>query len=357
MRRTKCERKFVALCGLAAFLAYPAFARPKTDVIVMTNGDRLTAEVKTLASGVLQVDLDYVDGTIQIDWLKVARLESTYLFRVSLQDGSTYSANIISRESLPGTPIQIEIQPVGEAPQVINRSTVVEMTQTSDSVWQRFSANISLGSSYSKGNNTTQYNLGTGLDYSATRWGATLTYNSNLSNSSGATAATRNQMEFIAHRLFPWKNYFYAGTAGYLQSSVQGIDRQISMGLGVGRYLKNTNRVQFSLLGGLGYQRTNYSQSTAQLTQDVAVGVIGSNLDAFAFKKHRLNLTATMAPVLNGQGRIFAKTNATYYLKIIGKIDWNLSFYGNWDTQPPGHLQGSDYGFTSGLSYSPGSKW
>ena len=357
MRLTKCARAFIALNSLAAFLAYPAFARPKTDVIVMKNGDTFTGEVKNLANGVLHVDLDYVDGTIQIDWLKVARLESTYLFRVNLQDGSTYSANIVSHESLPGTPVQIEIQPVGEEPQVIDRSTVVGMTQTFDSVWQRFSGDFSLGSTYSKGNNTTQYNLGSGLDYSATRWGATLTYSSNLSASSGASAATRNQMDLIAHRLFSRKNYFYAGTAGYLQSSVQGIDRQVSLGLGVGRYLKNTDRVNFSFLGGLGWQRTKYSQSITQLTQDVAVGLLASNLDVFSFKKMRLHLTASMAPALNGQGRIFARTNATYYLKIIRKIDWNFSFYGNWDTQPPGELKGSDYGFTTGFSYSFGSKW
>jgi hypothetical protein len=345
------------LCSLAGFLASPAFARAKIDVVVMNNGDRITCEVKNLQNGVLHVDLDYVDGTIHINWLKVARLESKLLFRVSLQDGSIYSAKVVSREALPGIPIQIEIQPVDEEPQVIDRSTIVGMTQTSESRWQRFSGNLNLGSTYSKGNNTTQYNLGSGIDYSATRWGSNLTYSSNLSSSSGASTSTRNQMNFIAYRLLPWKNYYYAGTGGYLQSSVQGINRQVSVGLGVGRYLKNTNRVRFSVLGGLGFQTTSYSQSVTQLTQQVAVGLLSSELEMFRFKKTRLNITASMAPALNGQGRIFAQTNATYYLKLFGKIDWNFSFYGNWDTQPPGHLQGNDYGFTSGLSYSFGNKW
>src|SRR5271154_705393 len=155
-RLTKCARAFIALCSLAGFLASPGFSRPKIDVIVMNNGDRITGEIKNLQNGVLHVDLDYVDGTIQINWLKVARMESKLLFRVSLQDGSIYSANVVSREALPGTPIQIEIQPVGEEPQVIDRSKIVGMTQTSDSVWQRFSGNLNLGSTYSKGNSTTQ---------------------------------------------------------------------------------------------------------------------------------------------------------------------------------------------------------
>jgi len=351
-------RTFVTLFGLFALLACPVFAREKTDVIVMKNGDRISCEIKSLQSGVLRVDLDYVDGTISIDWLKVARLESKFLFLVQLQDGSVYSGHVVTREELAGVPVTIEIQPVGEQPQVVERTTVVSMTPTSDSVWHRFSGNINIGSSYAKGNNTTQYNIGSELEYLDTRWGANTIYNSNLSSSSGATVSTRNQLGLTAYRLFPWKNYFYTGTVDFLQSSVQEIDRQTAFGLGVGRFLKNTNRVRFTVMGGLAWQRTYYSQSIPdQQVQNIAVGVIGSTLQVFSFKKTNLNITGTVFPALNGQGRLFSSANATYYLKIIGKIDWNLSFYGNWDTQPPGHLQGSDYGTTFGLTYKFGYRY
>jgi len=47
---------------IAALLtAAPAAARPKVDVIVMSNGDHITGEIKGLNAGVLRVDLDYVD--------------------------------------------------------------------------------------------------------------------------------------------------------------------------------------------------------------------------------------------------------------------------------------------------------
>jgi hypothetical protein len=39
--------------------------------------------------------------------------------------------------------------------------------------------------------------------------------------------------------------------ADFLQSSVQGISLQTSLGGGVGRYLKNTNRTSISVLGGV----------------------------------------------------------------------------------------------------------
>ena len=127
--------------------------------------------------------------------------------------------------------------------------------------------------------------------------------------------------------------------------------------MGVGRYLKNTNRVRFTVLGGFGWQRTAYLQSLAtQRAQDVAVGLVSMNLEAFSFKKSRLNVDANVVPALTDPGRLFYRTNLAYYLKLFGKIDWNFSFYGNWDTRPPPHFQGSDYGSSTGLSWTFGNK-
>src|ERR1700733_548722 len=104
-RAKRCAR----FLTLAACLAYSLSARDKTDVVVMTNGDRFTCEVKTLENAVLEVSLDYANGSVSLDWFKVARLESKALFIVLLQDGTTYSAKMLSQEgSAPGN---LEIQP------------------------------------------------------------------------------------------------------------------------------------------------------------------------------------------------------------------------------------------------------
>ena len=339
-------------------LAYPAFSRDKTDVIVMKNGDRFTCEVKKIEGGILKAEFDYVDGTVAIDWLKVARLESTALFLVQLQDGSMYSGRVITPETLSGIPVKIEIQPYDTKESLtVDKSNVVRLTQTSESFLRRFDGSLSMGAQYSKGNSTTQYTFGSELDYQQTRWGSKVTYNSNLSSSTGAETATRNQVDLSAYHLFPWKNYFYGGSWNFLQSSVQGIQAQTNVALGVGRYLKNTNRVRFTAFGGLGWQRTRYEPSIAtQQAQNVGVALISLDLEVFTFKRTRLNADASAIPAVTDLGRLFYKTNLTYYLKLFGKIDWNFSFYGNWDTRPPAHFQGSDYGSSTGLSWTFGNK-
>jgi hypothetical protein len=343
------------LLSLAAYLALPLSARDKTDLIVMKNGDRITCEIKTLQNAALQVSLDYVNGSISIDWFKVARVESDSLFIVQLEDGTTYSARVVSPEG--PAPIELEIQTEGQAPLVVDKTRIVRMTQTSEGVLQRFSGKITLGSTHSKGNNATQYNLGSELNYTDMRWGGTLDYTSNLSSSTGATSSTWNQFDLTTYRLLPWKDFFYAGTGGLLQSSVQGIQRQTELGGGIGRFFKNTNRVRFSVMGGLGWQRTNYVPGAqTQRLQNVPVGLILSNLQVFSFKRTTLSVSGSLAPALAQQDRLFSKIDASYYLKVFGKLDWNFSFYGSWDTQPPARLQSSNYGTSTGLSWTFGNK-
>jgi hypothetical protein len=351
-------RTMAALISLAACAPHPSFARAAKDILVMKNGDRITCEVKGLEAGVLRASLDYVDGTISIDWLKVARVESNYLFVVLLQDGSTYSAKVISPETNTSI-VKLIIQPEGEQKSFeVDRSSVVRLAQTSESFLQQLSGSFTVGATYAKGNSTTQFNFGSDLAYLRTNWGAQVAYNSNLSSSTGAPTATRNQLDFSAYRFLRWKNDFVGGLTDFLQSSVQGISRQAQAGAGLGRFFKNTNRVSFWILGGLGVQRTVYVRSIVdQAPQNIGVAVISSRLQVFTFKQTRLSFTSTVFPALTQQpGRLFIKTNASYYLKLFHKIDWNLSFYGSWDTQPPPQFRGSDYGTSTGLSWTFGNK-
>ena len=99
----------LALIGAALVLAPALFAREKTDVLVMKNGDRMTCQVKGLDAGVLYVSFDYIDGTASVEWSKVARLESDQLFIVKTEDGSVYTGKLRTAASPAGEPVKIEI--------------------------------------------------------------------------------------------------------------------------------------------------------------------------------------------------------------------------------------------------------
>jgi hypothetical protein len=346
------------ILSFALLLTVPLCAREKTDVIVMKNGDRFTCEVKGLNTGVLSVGLDYVDGTVSVQWSKVAHLESNQLFVVLTQDGSVYTGKLTIADTPANQPVRIQIAETTAQTVAIDTSRIVKVTETSENFWQRFNGDINFGINYSKGNQSTQYSFGTFTEYPRERWTAQATFDSNLSSNSGATTSTRNQLGLTGYRLLRWNNYFYAGVGNFLQSSVQGIKLQTTLGGGIGRFLKNTNRTSIRVLGGLAWQSTDYRQSTAvsQGTQNVASALIAAELKVFKFKKTNLDVTSTLLPSVSDPGRVVYSTNATYYLKLFSNLSWNVSFYGNWDSRPPPTFSGSDYGTTSGLSWKFGNK-
>ena len=194
---------------------------------------------------------------------------------------------------------------------LIDKKQIVNMGETSEDFWQRFAVNLQSGIIYSKGNQSTQYNISSSVTYARPRWAAGLDFNSALAANSGANTSTRNQLNFDAYHLLPWKNYFYAGQVGFLQSTEQGIDLRTNVSGGVGKYLKHSGRVSVSLLGGLGWQNTNYSPTEqSQGTQEILALLVNSSLRVVTFSKTNLDVSVSALPALSDPGRFFFNTNA-----------------------------------------------
>jgi hypothetical protein len=338
-------------------LSVPLFAREKTDVIVMKNGDRFTCEIKGLSDGVLSVKASYVDGTMAVQWSQVAHLESNQLFLVHTESGMVYTGKISTTGASNDPPIKIEIAEAPIKEVEVAQPKIIKLSETSEGFWHRFDGAVNTGLLYSKGNESTQYNVGSQVVYSRERWSSQLDFNSSFASSSGASLTTRNQTDLNTLRLLRWNNWFYAGTASFLQSSVQEINLQTTLGGGIGRYLKNTNRASIYVFGGLGWQNVDYGKNAVdQGTQNTAVGFVATEIKAFKFKKTNLDVTASLIPAISEAGRVHFNTNAVYYIKIVNDLSWNFSFYGSWDSRPPATLPKSDYGTSSGLSWTFGNR-
>ena len=62
-------------------------AAPKTDVVILVNGDHITGEVKRTVQGILSYSTDFI-GKISIEWQKVVQLQSGQVLEVELLDGT-----------------------------------------------------------------------------------------------------------------------------------------------------------------------------------------------------------------------------------------------------------------------------
>lgn len=345
----------VALFCLVLFCG-PLFAREKTDVIIVKNKDRITCEVKGLDADTLYISVDYILNTSVVDWSKVDHIESKQLFIVKTQGGLVYSGTLSTPETADGRPIKIQILEPSDNKVELDKTQVIQMDETSRNFFQRFNGDVGLGVIYSKGNQSTQYNFTSQVNYPRERWATSASYSSTLSSSTGTTPATRNELNLNAMRLMRWNNWYYTGIAGFLQSSEQGILLQSTIGAGIGRYLKNTNRAAISVVGGFAWQRINYEQKIVPATtQNVASALIGSEVRLFYFNKTNLSMSAFLLPAVSEPGRVHFNLNTSYYVKLWSNLTWNISLYGNWDNRPPPGFSSSDYGTSSGLSWTFGN--
>lgn len=76
---------------LASLFAYSSAvsAAPKTGVVVLVNGDRVTGEVKSLEYNRLKLSTDHM-GTIYVEWDKIASLQSDQYLLLGRTDGRRY---------------------------------------------------------------------------------------------------------------------------------------------------------------------------------------------------------------------------------------------------------------------------
>ena len=137
----------------------------------------------------------------------------------------------------------------------------MRLDETAHKFLRRWNGEISLGLVYSKGNNSTQNTFGFEVEHRRERWGAAAAFNSNLSSSSGVKHLHQKPDRSRWVTIFcPGRTTIYGGIGSFLQSSVQDIHLQSTIGGGIGRYFKNTNRARISVLGGLAWQSANYNQ-------------------------------------------------------------------------------------------------
>jgi hypothetical protein len=338
---------------LLLFAVQSLTARPAKDIVVMNNGDRLTCEIKKLERGVLYLSLDYVDGTISVQWARVAKIESSQMFVVHTAGGSIYEGTIHTAQTAADEPVRIQVIESEATPDAIQRANVVEMHQTADSLLRRLSVKFDSGLIYTKGNDTTQYNVGSEVYVRRELWAGSASFSSAFSKSAGTTTSTRNQGTFRGQRYIGNQQWFYVGGVDLLHSSEQGIDLQSTFGGGIGRYLMDSNRGRISANAGLAFQSTQYQGADSTTGPSKALAALFTvDLHLFQFKKTSFDVTGSMLPVLTQSGRFRSGVNAGYSIQIIKNLWWKLSFYGNWDNQPPPNFSGSDYGTSTGVTWT-----
>jgi len=339
------------------FLALSAvcFARPRKDVIQFVNGDRITCEIIKLEKGYLYVKLEYADGTVALDWSKIARIESPQSFVVADKSGTRYTGSLQSviGGKAPEEPEEMRVQVTGTTTsEVIPDKEVVEIHQTDTTFWQNLHGGLDAGLNYSKQQNRTQYNFNTNARFERTKWLASANYQSSFSGG-GNLSDLRNDLQLnITRQLLSPRN-FYLGLADFLQSNEQQLDLRTTFGGGIGHVFSYTNNVFIAAFVGADWNREQYSAvATVGRTGESAEAVVGTQVNFFRFKTTNILADARVYPSLTDTGRVRFDLNTSVKLRLAKDLYWKAGFYLNSDSRPPDNLPKTDYGSTSSLGWT-----
>ena len=338
--------RFGAAIVVIAVVAAPAFARPKTDVVVLDNGNRITCEIKKLQRGKLSVSTD-ASGTISLKWSHVVGLQSTFLYQIELQSGERY----IGRFDVPPEIGKIAVVG-GKDQEVVDVFRVVEMVPIEATIWSRMKGSVDAGYDFSQANSATTWSASATLGHRTPRLETDLSFSSNIKEQTGAENINRQDLKLQVNRYF--ENRWFAAVLGQGEKNEsQDLDFRGLVGGGVGRKVVQTNRSNVTLLGGAAFSREKYQDLADYDSNAELVAALG--LETFRFDNPELDLSAGFAvlPNLLTKGRYRLQVNGKARIEIFHDLYWSLTVYESFDSDPPSESsRRNDFGITTSIGWS-----
>lgn len=339
-----------SLLILLAFSLCSMAKDKRKDLVIMKNGDHLTGEVKKLENGVLYIDLDYVSGSIGVDWLKVEKVVSTGSFQVTLKDGARSAGTIakVPDKDAPGKDFEVQGKNGGTrtaAPDVI------EIESNKSNFWRQLSGSIDFGYDFTSGNSQTQLNSDASATYLTTKWATANSFTASFNGQPGAPRTNLLEIQSIED-VFLNRNSFVAGLGDFLHSSQQDLNLRTTLGVAYGRYLIRSNSKVFDWFAGSVYTHESFTQTANQQTGSNIEALLGLRYQQFHFDRYSLESQLLVYPGLTDAGRIRTTTKTTFSVKLTNNFYSNLSFWDNFDSLPPVNAKKNEMGISSGLGWT-----
>jgi hypothetical protein len=351
MRGTPRYRASLPFGGIAAGLfavalcASPVHAQ-KTDVLVLSNGDHVTGEIKELTRGKVRLSTDPM-GTVYIKWQDIVSITSDKVFEVELESGQKFFGSI-QPSSEAG---QDEIV-TGQADVGIRHLSIVRVTPIKDTFWSRLDGSIDLGLSFLQQNSQFDYNLGVEVKYLAENSRTSLKISS-IVRLQNETETTNRQSVTLAHVQSFAPKWFWAGVGAFDANAELSLDGRASAGGGAGRWFVQTNKINLLTWGGVLYAHERFQEQDAD---DVLNGIVATMFDFFIDAERKSDITAAVdiIPSFTQSGRVRIESSLEGRHEFFKDFFFKLSLLNSFDSKPPteGTTNKNDFAVTTSLGWS-----
>jgi sRNA-binding regulator protein Hfq len=316
---------------LSAAAPGPTSAHEKTDVVVLTNGDRFHGEIKKVAQGTLTLDTDSAD-TITFKWAYIASLVSEFPFQVHTTGGRDCFGTL----AVPDQPGEIKVVGPSET-HVVALSDVFFIMPMEQSFWLKLDGSIDFGFSYVQSTKAVQYNLSSNVRYRASKIIGDLQLHSRFSTQEDAESASQQDLSLVLLRpvdaLEGKGNLF---VLGQLQSNPnQGFDLRTVGGGGFGVFVEE-KPTGFSLLSaGMVVARENVTSSSQVDTNAEALLSFRFVRYQTDFPRRRFSVGVNTFTSITNSPRFRVQASLSLSWEIIRSLIVSLNFLDYYDSNPP----------------------
>ncbi len=341
--RTTSVASCVALACLLLTTALDAAARPKTDMVELVNGDRISGEIKSMENGVLKYGTDSM-GTVSIEWDGVNTLDSNHFFRFrTITHVRLFGA--LGESETPGHVLIVHAAGVED----VHVNDIVAIRAIESSLRDRLDSVANFGYSDIKASEARTTELGLLVTYEDAYSVNELDARTIVAESETETN-TSNRINLSRRKL--WQNplYFNYYRVGWERNDQLAIDSRTAATYGIGRRFFDSNRTKLSLTTGL--QVVAEEDSLGEDTESLE-GLIAADFRTWSFSNPDLELITGLRlyPGITETGRLRGDGEITLSWEITGDIDLTLSATGSYDNESNEEGDDYDYAITTGVSW------
>ena len=303
-------------------------AQPKTDVVTLANGDRITGEIKELERGRLEFSTDDA-GTIYFEWTKIIRVEATRLFEVMTSDGSRFLGSLAAAGDR-----SLAVVEGGTAIATLSTEEVTNIIPIGASLWRKIDGSVDAGFTYTQSTGIAQTTWNSNTMYRRPAFLMRLTTSATLTQQDDEEESEDRAAVQFSYVRYRGRRWFASGSARFETNDSLGILLRSQGGGLVGVLPVNTNRAQLEL--GAGAVVNNEDAVETGTTQNIeALLTLKSSYYSYDFPKTNFDFSVQYYPSLSHWGRQRLQLDAAIKRDIWHDFFVSLNLYDTFDSDPP----------------------
>ena len=326
------------------FVAAPAAADPKTDIVVLKNGDHITCEIKRLGRGKLQAKTDDM-GTIDIEWDKVESVTGKGIFEIEDLRGQIYYGPL---ETIPEEGLQVA---TATGIKTVPLASVARLLPIWASFWKRLSGRVDMGFGYTKSSDIAEFNADASVKFNRPTFSAELAGSSLVQRQQDGNETTRNSISLSYTRNLENRKIALGRLSGD-QNRELGYDLRAGVAGAWGQYLLRSQGNEILGAAGLSVNREIPVDGEQITNLEALVAFDWANF-AFDFPKTDIDVGSVLAVGLTDWGRYRVDVDARFSRELVKDFTLVVKGYFSYDSRPPTKgASTDDYQVSLALGYT-----